>query len=273
MGNPNHTKTKKLCLNCGTSCEDEYCPHCGQKTSTERFEVKQMFRSIITPFIGADNKLWGTCGKLLTSPGYMVRDFLLGKRARYYNPMSLLIFLVALLAIVSCVFTDAVSPFDIFRPQIQVDNINSSSAEKFVYYYQLILQNKVYFAIFAVIINLFPYRFVFRNYKLMRPSGSAEHLNVAEHFYVLLYQACFNLLLAFILYPLSTFSGSEVWIARICAVMPTVYCVILYKQILDITWIRSTLMNIAAVALSLIMNLLIMLFVFGLLYGFDNIRN
>lgn len=259
------------CLNCGTNCTGAYCPKCGQKTSTRRFQVKEILMNIIASLIGGDNKLWATCVCLLTRPGHMIREYLQGKRVRYYNPVSLLVCLVAVYAIVTYFFTDAVSPFDIMRPEVQTESLNSSSAEMFLSYYQMFLSNNVYFAIFTVLISIFPYRFVFRKEKLMRPTGDEEAMNVAEHFIALTFQTCFNIILAFLLIPFSLIDDYKTWMARICFIMPTVYCFIIYKQLLQISWGKSIWLNIYGLILSFLFNLTILLIIIGVLYGIDNI--
>lgn len=261
------------CLNCGAECKGEYCPKCGQKTSTQRFQVKEIIVKTIASLIGGDNKLWGTCVGLLTRPGYMVREYLLGKRVCYYNPVSLLVCLVAIYAIATYFFTDALSPFDIVRPDVQTDSLNSSSAEKFLSYYQMMLGNNVYFAIFTVLLSILPYRYVFRKEKLKRPTKEEDAMNVAEHFIALTYQTCFNIILAFLLIPLSVIEDCKTWVARICFVMPTVFCIILYKQMLQITWGKSIWLNIFGLILSFLFNLTILLVIIGFLYGIDNITN
>lgn len=227
----------------------------------------------IASLIGGDNKLWGTCVCLLTRPGHMVREYLLGKRVCYYSPVSLLVCLVAIYAIATYFFTGAVSPFDIMRPEVQTDTLNSSSAEKFLSYYQALLGNNVYFAIFTVLISIYPYRYVFRKERLTRPTDEEEAMNVAEHFIALTYQTCFNILLAFFLIPLSYFEDYKTWVARICFFMPTVYCFILYKQLLQITWRKSIWLNIIALILSFLLNFSLLVFVIGSLYGIDNVIN
>ncbi len=271
IGHPSGKQVK--CLNCGTLCHDKYCPKCGQETSTRRFQVKDMFESIITSIFGGGNKLLNTCSALLYRPGHMAREYLLGRRVSYYKPMSLLLFLVAIYAIAVYFFTDAVSPFDIFRTNVPTNDISSTSAGLFMSYFQMLIGNNLYFAIFAVLINLLPYRFIFRNQKLLRPTGTCEPLNVAEHFFALIYQTCFNMMLAFILLPLGAFEDGKTWVARFSLFMPTLYCVILYKQLLGITWMKSLWLNILAVLLSICLNITLLLGVFGVLYGIDNIAS
>lgn len=96
-------------------------------------------------------------------------------------------------------------------------------------------------------------------------------MNVAEHFIALTYQTCFNIILAFLLIPLTVIEVSQTWVAKICFIMPTVFCFILYRQLLQITWRRSIWLNIFALILSVLLNLTILLVIIGILYGIDNI--
>lgn len=257
------------CLNCNTHFEGDFCPRCGQKASTSRFETKEMFLSIIKLLIGGDHKFLVTCKHLLTRPGHMVREFLLGKRTCYYAPIPLLLFLVALYAIVTFALDSTTSPFDLLKIKLNKDDVATDSAQQFVLFFQAITDNRVYFALFSVLLNLLPYRFIFRKYNIARPDGTFASLNVAEHFFVLVYQTCFNMLLAFALLPFNAVPGSEIWTARLCMVLPTIYCIILYKQICSISWLRSTLLNLLSIVVTLFMSFILLLLTFGLLYGYD----
>ena len=259
----------RKCLNCGTTCNGAFCPKCGQKTDTGRFQMKEILLSIITSIIGGDNKLFTTCKGLLTRPGSLVKEYLLGKRVSYYAPVSLLITLVAIYAIITYFMDDAVSPFDLLKLNIDKEDVSTDSAQIFVSYYQALTGNTVYFALLSVILNLFPYRMVFRTCKIARPDGSLEPLNVAEHFFTLVYQTCFNMLLAFVLLPLNGIEGSQIWTTRLCLVLPTIYCIILYKQICSISWIKSILLNIVSVLVSFCLSFALLLLIFGVLYGYD----
>lgn len=249
--------------------EGDFCPKCGQKASTARFRVNDMLISVVTSLLCGDNKLLVTCKGLLTRPGHTVREYLLGKRASYFAPVSLLLFLVAAYAIVTYVVADAVSPFDVLRLQLNKDDVTTDSAKQFVVFYQALTENRVYFSLFAVLLNLLPYRFVFRKCGVVRPDGSVASLNLAEHFFTLLYQTCFNMLLAFAVLPFSAIAGSEVWTVRLCMVMPTIYCIVLYKQICSIGWIKSIVLNLLCIVGSMLMSLVFLLLAFGVSYGYD----
>lgn len=131
------------------------------------------------------------------------------------------------------------------------------------------MSNTVYFAIYSVLMNVIPYRLVFDKQCLVRPTGNVEPMNVAEHFVALSYQVCFNMILAFILIPFSLIDGSKTAIAWMCSVMPTIYCFIIYKQILDISWWKSIWLNIKALLLAIIVTMALMFIIMGILGGIE----
>lgn len=233
--------------------------------------MREILPNIITSVIGGDNKLLSTCQSLLTRPGHMIREYILGKRVCYYSPMPLLVTLVAIYAVVNYFFTDAISPFDIARLSSQTDQMSSSYEEVFMSYYKSILGNNVYFAIYSVLMNIIPYRYVFGNQNLARPTGTQEALNVAEHFVVLTYQVCFNMILALLLTPFSLIESCKTATAWVCLSMPTIYCFIIYKQMLSITWTKSIWLNIKALILSLIINITLLSITLGLLAGIETV--
>ena len=78
-----------VCKNCGNTFQGNYCPHCGQNRHTPRFTIRNAFQNILSGF--SRNLI-----ELLYRPGYMIRDYLKGKRVHYYKPFQTLFVLAAL---------------------------------------------------------------------------------------------------------------------------------------------------------------------------------
>lgn len=77
----NHT-----CPNCGADKHGEFCAVCGQNS---RDYLRSAFRvgyDFVTEVFDVDGRLFRTLGYLLTRPGYLSREFTLGRRARYVSP-------------------------------------------------------------------------------------------------------------------------------------------------------------------------------------------
>ena len=80
-----HTTT---CACCGTVFSDNYCPRCGQKATTQRITWESVRQGIMM--------LWGfdarsfplTLVQLLLRPGYLISDYLAGKRQVAFPPVK-----------------------------------------------------------------------------------------------------------------------------------------------------------------------------------------
>lgn len=85
-----------VCKNCGNTFQGNYCPHCGQNRHTPRFTIRNAFQNILSGFFNIDHGFSRNLIKLLYRPGYMIRDYLKGKRVHYYKPFQTLFVLAAL---------------------------------------------------------------------------------------------------------------------------------------------------------------------------------
>ncbi|MEL6558932.1 MAG: DUF3667 domain-containing protein [Bacteroidota bacterium] len=86
------------CLNCGTEVTGNFCPNCGQKASTKRFSLKRLLdREFLNGAFMLNKGLLFTLKTLFTRPGHGVREFVEGKRVRYFNAFSLLLLILALM--------------------------------------------------------------------------------------------------------------------------------------------------------------------------------
>lgn len=85
---------QKSCLNCGYKISDEFCPHCGQKSSTARITPNSLITSDILGSIWhIEARFFRTIKHILSGPGKMAMNYIAGKRVRYYNLFSLLLIL------------------------------------------------------------------------------------------------------------------------------------------------------------------------------------
>lgn len=84
------------CLNCGTTYTGSYCSRCGQSRHTARFRLSNALSNIASGFFNIDHGFGRTLLELLYRPGYMMADYISGKRARYFRPFQTLFILAAL---------------------------------------------------------------------------------------------------------------------------------------------------------------------------------
>lgn len=87
---------EQRCLNCGATYHGAYCPHCGQSHDVKRISIGRMVSSFATNIIGLQANLPRTLIDLFYRPGYLVCDYLAGKRQVYSNPWSTLLLLATI---------------------------------------------------------------------------------------------------------------------------------------------------------------------------------
>ncbi len=81
------------CLNCGQHFEGDYCPRCGQMATTGRLGWNTVWEKVIDVWDMEQHSLPLTLWHLIWRPGYMICDYLDGRRRHYYSPVMLLIML------------------------------------------------------------------------------------------------------------------------------------------------------------------------------------
>jgi Protein of unknown function (DUF3667) len=91
LSHPKERK-EKVCLSCGATLYGRYCHLCGQ----ENIEPKESAWSLVTHFFyditHFDGKFFSTVKYLLIRPGFLSREYMLGRRAKYLNPVRLYVF-------------------------------------------------------------------------------------------------------------------------------------------------------------------------------------
>jgi hypothetical protein len=116
-------RTEKICLNCGTETTGRYCPACGQ----ENIEPKQSVWHLLTHFFSDlthfDGKFFNTVKDLFAKPGFLSKEYMLGRRARYLDPIRMYIFTSAIffLIFLSIIDVKKLHIGDQARTEIQKD--------------------------------------------------------------------------------------------------------------------------------------------------------
>ena len=89
-------RAEKNCLNCGEIVQGKYCQFCGQ----ENIEPKESLWGLISHFFQDithfDGKFFSTGRLLFTRPGFLPKEYIAGRRARYLHPIRMYVFTSAL---------------------------------------------------------------------------------------------------------------------------------------------------------------------------------
>lgn len=121
---PVASEESNTCLNCGTVYAGSYCNRCGQSRNTPRYRLSNAFKNILGGFTNIDNGFGRTLLDLLYRPGYMIKDFIAGKRILYFRPFQTLFVLAALyIMAVQLVDPDALIKKEKDSPEVQRQEI------------------------------------------------------------------------------------------------------------------------------------------------------
>ena len=89
-------RLEKNCLNCGATVMGRYCHVCGQ----ENVKPKESFWHLVTHFFNDvthfDGKFFTTLKDLLLKPGFLSKEYMIGRRNSYLNPVRMYVFTSAI---------------------------------------------------------------------------------------------------------------------------------------------------------------------------------
>ncbi|MGV3764530.1 MAG: DUF3667 domain-containing protein [Chitinophagaceae bacterium] len=107
------------CLNCGTELrkDDRFCQKCAQKTDTHRLTLAHFFHEFFHAFTHTDKGILHLLKELALRPGLVAREYVAGKRKKYFNPFTFFLLIMGFFVFTGTVFRKA----DIaIRPDEQV---------------------------------------------------------------------------------------------------------------------------------------------------------
>lgn len=92
------------CKNCNHTFEGNFCNICGQSADTHELNMHFIWHDLQHGLLHVDHGIFYTIGQLLYRPGYVVRDFIDGKRVRHFKPVALVVILATLYGLLFHVF-------------------------------------------------------------------------------------------------------------------------------------------------------------------------
>jgi hypothetical protein len=79
----------RSCENCGAPLSGPYCSTCGQRYEPHIHSLWGFISEAAENVTHADSRVWRTLWPLLVKPGFLTKEFLEGRRARYLPPFRL----------------------------------------------------------------------------------------------------------------------------------------------------------------------------------------
>ncbi len=86
------------CLNCAAALApgQHYCSQCGQAADTHRISLAHFAHDLGHALLHADRNVFTLTAALARRPGDVVREYLAGRRKRWFNPVAYLLLVAAL---------------------------------------------------------------------------------------------------------------------------------------------------------------------------------
>lgn len=105
------------CLNCGAefNIQDKFCSSCGQETKRDD-SVRGFIGHFLADYFTFDSKFTRSILPLLTKPGFLTIEYLMGRRVQYILPLRMFIFTSIILFLVIG-FSGSINP--------ETDNIDA----------------------------------------------------------------------------------------------------------------------------------------------------
>jgi hypothetical protein len=99
------------CLNCDTAFSDgqRFCTQCGQKTSTHRLTWRHFQHEFLHALTHADTGILHLFKELVLRPGVVAREYVEGKRKKYFNPFSYFLISAGVIVLVDQLFGQQVA--------------------------------------------------------------------------------------------------------------------------------------------------------------------
>ena len=92
------------CKNCNQHFKGNYCNNCGQAASTGRLNFDSIWEDIKYGLFHFNHKIVFTTRQLFYRPGHAIRDYIEGKRLDYFKPISFLLLLASVYALLNHYF-------------------------------------------------------------------------------------------------------------------------------------------------------------------------
>jgi hypothetical protein len=93
-------RKEKICLNCQAELIGRYCHACGQENLEPKETVWHLVQHFFNDVTHFDGKFFSTVGYLIKKPGFLSKEYMIGRRMSYLNPIRMYVFTSAIFFII-----------------------------------------------------------------------------------------------------------------------------------------------------------------------------
>ena len=113
------------CANCDflLNTEHKFCSHCGQKTHLHRLSWHDVTHDAIHYFTHADKGIFHLLIQLVTKTGAVAREFVAGKRKKYFPPFNFFLIVAAIYVFLFTLSTKPSTTSDVLKEHPELSRI------------------------------------------------------------------------------------------------------------------------------------------------------
>ncbi len=89
-------RKEKNCLNCDTTVVGKFCHNCGQENIEPKETVWHLISHFLEDITHFDGKFFTSLKDLILKPGFLSKQYIIGRRASYLNPIRMYLFTSAI---------------------------------------------------------------------------------------------------------------------------------------------------------------------------------
>lgn len=257
-----HSEAENECKNCGLHYKGNFCPDCGQTSKTKRFTLHNALLMTLEVWGMGNRSMPRTVFELIVRPGYMIKDYLNGRRISYFPPVKMLfVFCIFLSFILFVLPIDYVSNFEGTYSGKMVIGPESKLAPKMTY--EEFSYDICYLTFNWLdnhkVVELLIYHtcFLFLTMLVFRISKNGYMMTLTEHFFSQMYIASQMMILS-IIYICCTLEYNMIDIYPLPLEFMFLIFVYNYKQLFNYSWIR-TIFKVILIYILLLMFLVVAL--------------
>ena len=178
----------RQCANCGHEFTGNYCPVCGQKADGGRVTWRWVWKSIMNLWGMDSRSLPYTLWQLLLRPGYLISDYISGRRQMSFPPVNML-FIVAIVYTLTNYFL-----------RIETVRLNYNEDDSLYYFFKAIdwLQNNPGWGMMLLTMIL-----ILPTWALFRFAPRHTRHTLPEGIFIQLFMATLMLIISFIIFVTS----------------------------------------------------------------------
>lgn len=245
---------KQHCLNCGKDYDGSYCPHCGQSHATHRITWGNFWRNFVMNGIGLQGTLPHTIIELFYRPGFLIRDYLAGKRQHYTNPFRMLLLTAAIFILFNSMglggnLKEAATELSLSMNTDQATTAQDAAVTNMVVQGMM---DKMYgnfgtFNLLLILIMTVPFWMVFRRAGQYRN----QPLNISEAATAIAFVGCQNMVINLFSLPF-IHQGTMGIVSTVGYIILIPLILLTFRQMFDMKWTHFIARNILFAVLFLL---------------------